>query len=462
MFSSTVYSKRRQLLKEKFDSGLLLFMGNTETPMNYPHNWYQFRQDGSFLYFWSIDQADLAAVIDVDSDEEIVFGDERTVDAIIWMGQQATIAEKAAAAGVRKTKPFGELAATLRNAQKQNRTIHFLPQYRADNRAWLAHCLGTSYEKLNDGVSEQLVLAVASQRMFKSDEELAEIEKALDVAYEMHTAVMQEMAPGKKEYQLKGLVEGIVASHNAKIAFPVILSKNGQILHNTTHLNTLQNGDLVVHDSGAVVASGYCSDISRTLPVSGKFDSRQRDIYSIVLNAQQRAFEASKPGVRFQSVHLLACREIVSGLQDLGLVNGSLDDAMETGVFGFFMQCGLGHQMGLDVHDLEGLGENLIGYDATTKRSNVFGLSALRFGRELKTGHVMTVEPGIYFIPDLFDLWKKEQRLNDFINYDAVEKWLDFGGVRIEDNVVITEDGNRILGKHIPRSIDEVEATMAG
>ena len=297
--------------------------------------------------------------------------------------------------------------------------------------------------------------------MFKCDEELTEIEKALGVAYEIHTGGMPAMQAGKREYELKGLVEGIVSSCNSKIAFPVILSKNGQILHNTTHFNTLQNGDLVVHDSGAVVESGYCSDITRTLPVSGKFDARQRDIYNLVLAAQQNAFDATKPGVKNREVHLLACKTIVAGLKDLGLVNGSVDDAMEAGVFGFFMQCGLGHQMGLDVHDLEGLGEDLVGYDANTCRSTMFGLKSLRFGRELQPGHVMTVEPGIYFIPELFELWKKDQRLADFINYDAVEKWLDFGGVRIEDDVVITENGNRILGKHIPHSIEEVEAEMA-
>ncbi|KAA3618792.1 MAG: aminopeptidase P family protein [Calditrichaeota bacterium] len=461
MFSTKIYKERRQALKSKVGSGLLLFIGNSEASMNYPHNWYQFRQDGSFLYYWGIDQPDLAAVIDLDSGTETIFGDELTVEAIIWMGQQATIADKAAAVGVQSTRPFSELNTVLQSAKKSNRAIHFLPQYRADKRAWLANILGQTYETLNEGVSEEFVLAVASQRMFKSDEELAEIEKALEISYEMHTGVMREMAPGKKEFQLKGMVEGIVAAQNAKIAFPVILSKNGQILHNTTHFNTLQDGDIVVHDSGAVVESGYCSDITRTVPVSGKYSPRQRDIYSLVLEAQQKSIAASKPGVKFQDVHLLACREIVSGLKDLGLVKGSVDAAMEAGVFGFFMQCGLGHQMGLDVHDLEGLGEELIGYDAVTKRSGMFGLKSLRFGRELKTGHVMTVEPGIYFIPALFDLWKKEKMLTDFINYDAVEKWLDFGGVRIEDNIVITETGNRVLGKHIPRSIDEVESIMA-
>ncbi|MCA9732165.1 MAG: aminopeptidase P family protein [Deferribacteres bacterium] len=461
MFSSKIYIDRRNALKKQFNSGLLLFMGNAEAPMNYPHNWYQFRQDGSFLYYWGIEQPDLAAVIDLDSGEEIIFGDELTVVDIVWMGQQATIAEKATKAGVSLTKPFNALTALLKNAVSRNRKIHYLPQYRADKAIYLADCLGVNVKTIDEGASTELILAVAAQRIVKSEEEIVEIEKALNVSYDMHVAVMREMIPGKKEYELKGMVEGIVASSNAKIAFPIILSKNGQILHNTTHFNTLKAGQIVVHDSGAVVESGYCSDITRTVPVSGKFDSRQKDIYTIVLNSQQKAFEMSRPGIFQKDVHLAACKEIVSGLKDLGLVNGSVDDAMEAGVFGFFMQCGLGHLMGLDVHDLEGLGESYVGYDKTVQRSTMFGLSSLRFGRQLQPGYVITVEPGIYFIPALFEMWKGEKTMADFINYNAVEKWLDFGGVRIEDDVVITEKGNKILGKHIPRSIDEVESIMA-
>ncbi|KAA3658830.1 MAG: Xaa-Pro dipeptidase, partial [Calditrichaeota bacterium] len=379
----------------------------------------------------------------------------------VWMGQKETIKAKAAKACVSITKPFNALTALLKNAASSGRNVHYLPQYRADKAIYLSDCLGVNVHALDDGTSKELILAVAAQRIVKSDEEIAEIEKALDVSYDMHVAVMREMMPGKKEYELKGMVEGIVSSGNAKIAFPIILSKNGQILHNTTHYNTLKAGQIVVHDSGAVVESGYCSDITRTVPVSGKFDSRQRDIYTIVLQSQQKAFEMSKPGVFQKDIHIAACKEIVSGLKDLGLVRGSVDDAMEAGVFGFFMQCGLGHLMGLDVHDLEGLGEGYVGYDDTVQRSTMFGLSSLRFGRQLQPGYVITVEPGIYFIPALFEMWKGEKTMAEFINYDAVEKWLDFGGVRIEDDIVITEKGYKILGNHIPRSINEVESEMA-
>ncbi|MHC4331182.1 MAG: aminopeptidase P N-terminal domain-containing protein [Planctomycetota bacterium] len=425
MFAPNVYIERRKRLRTDVESGVILFLGNEESPMNYPDNQYPFRQD------------------------ECIFGDDLTVDDIVWTGPQPSLKEKCQEVGISQTAAHDQLPVTLIKAAEQGRKIHFLPQYRADNVLKI--------EQLLD-VSEQLVRAVIAQRSIKTEDEITQIEKALDIAYEMQTTAMKMSKPGIYERQVAGAMEAIALSHGGRLSFPTIFSVHGETLHNHFHGNLMKDGDIAVNDSGAESTSHYASDITRTIPVSGKFSQRQKDIYAIVLDAQNKAIDAIKPCVEFRNIHRLASEILVSGLKGLGLVKGDVSEAVQAGVHTLFFQCGLGHMMGLDVHDMEGLGEDYVGYTDTIKRNPEFGWRSLRLAKALKPGFVITVEPGLYFIPELIDRWKAEQKNAQYINYDAVEKYGDFGGIRIEDDVLITQQGCRILGKPIPRTIEEVEA----
>ncbi len=444
-------------MRSDVGSGLILLMGNDESPMNYPDNPYHFRQDSSFLYFFGLDCPGLAGVIDIDEQTECVFGDDITVNEIIWMGPQPPLKKKCVEIGVAGSAPSDKLGAILRIALEKGRTIHILPQYRGDTVLKIAGLLGIQPAKIGDFVSEQLIKAIVAQRSIKSDEEIREIEFALDIAYEMQTSAMKMAKPGVYERELAGAMEGIALSRGGHLSFPMIFSVHGETLHNHYHGNLMKAGNIAVNDSGAETAMGYASDITRTIPISGKFTQRQREIYEIVFDAQKQSIEAVAPGVEFRSVHRLAGRILVSGLKDLGLVKGDIDEAVDAGVHTLFFQCGLGHMMGLDVHDMEGLGEDYVGYTDTIKRNPAFGWRSLRLGKALEPGYVITVEPGIYFIPELIDRWKAENKCASFINYDAVEKYKDFGGIRIEDDILVTESGHRELGKPIPRTIEEVE-----
>lgn len=457
MFATETYIERRRCLRTDVKSGLILLPGNDESPMNYPDNPYHFRQDSSFLYFFGLDCPGLAGVIDIDEQTECVFGDDITVNEIIWMGPQPPLKKKCVEIGVAGSAPSDKLGAILRIALEKGRTIHILPQYRGDTVLKIAGLLGIQPAKIGDFVSEQLIKAIVAQRSIKSDEEIREIEFALDIAYEMQTSAMKMAKPGVYERELAGAMEGIALSRGGHLSFPTIFSVHGETLHNHYHGNLMKAGNIAVNDSGAETALGYASDITRTIPISGKFSQRQKEIYSIVFDAQKQAIEAVAPGVEFRSVHRLAGRILVSGLKDLGLVKGDIDEATDAGVHTLFFQCGLGHMMGLDVHDMEGLGEDYVGYTDTIKRNPAFGWRSLRLGKALEAGYVITVEPGIYFIPELIDRWKAENKCASFINYDAVEKYKDFGGVRIEDDILVTESGHRELGKPIPRTIEEVE-----
>jgi Xaa-Pro aminopeptidase len=457
MFDQSTYVTRRARLARSLGSGLALFLGNPESPMNYAANTFHFRQDSSFLYYWGLDDPDLAALIDVDERTEAVFGDDYTVDDIVWRGPQPTIAERAARAGVTCSAPRTTLVGRLAQAIRQGRRVHFLPQYIADNRIAVEHLMGIRADAVNDHASVEFVKAVVAQRAIKSAEEIGEIEAALDTCYEMHTLAMKLARPGVYEREVAGAIEGVVASRGVHLAFPVIFSIHGETLHNHAHGNRMEAGQMAVNDSGAESARHYAADITRTIPIGGKFTGPQRDLYLSVLNAQRRAIAAVGPGVNFKDVHLLAGRSLLSDLKDIGCVKGNLDDAVAAGVQGLFFQCGLGHMMGLDVHDMEGLGEQYVGYDGTVQRSTQFGLKSLRMARALQPGFVMTVEPGIYFIPQLIDRWKAEGRFAEFVNYDTVEKFRAFGGIRIEDDVLVTEAGCRVLGRPIPVEIDEIE-----
>jgi Xaa-Pro aminopeptidase len=458
MFDSSTYGARRTKLQQQFRHGLLLFIGNHDSPMNYAANTYHFRQDASFLYYWGIDDPDLAAVIDVDAGTHTVYGNDFTIDDIVWRGPQPTVAARAERAGVRRTGTLDDLAKAVNDAVRQGRRIHYLPQYRADNVTLVKQLIGLSPEAVNAHASISLIKAVVAQRAYKSAEELAEIESALDVSYEMHTLAMKIARPGMYEREVAGAMAGLVESHGRLLAFPIIFSVHGETLHNHYHGNRMEAGQMAVNDCGADSPLHYASDITRTIPIGGRFVGPQRDLYQAVLNAHKKALAAAKPGVKWMDVHLLACRSLAEDLKAIGCMKGDLDAAVREGAHAMFFQCGLGHMMGFDVHDMEGLGEQHVGYDATVTRSTQFGLKSLRMGRALEPGMVMTVEPGIYMIPTLMDKWKAEGKFTDFLNYDVINTFRSFGGIRVEDDIVITATGHRILGRRVPIEMDEVEA----
>jgi len=442
-------------------TGIALFPGNVEAAFNYPANTYHFRQDSHFLYFFGIDLPGFAAVIDFDNDQEYIFGNDFDIDDIIWMGPQPKVAELAEKVGITNTSPMNELQNLIGKALKDSRHIHFLPPYRGETDIQMAQLLNTSVFDIRKKASVQLIKAVVKLKEIKDEYEIAEIEKAVDIAYEMHTTAMKMAKPGVIEQKIAGTIEGISLALGGPASFPIILSMNVQTLHNHYHGNVLEEGRMMVTDAGAETQLHYASDITRTVPVGGKFSKRQADIYQVVLDANMNSIEAIKPGIKYRDVHFLAAKTIVEGLKNIGLMKGDTEAAVEAGAHTLFLPHGLGHMMGMDVHDMEGLGENYVGYDDQTIRSKEFGTAYLRLGKELKPGFVLTVEPGIYFIPELIDQFKAEGKFTDFINYEIVETYKDFGGVRIEDDVLVTESGYRVLGKPIPKTIEEVERTMA-
>lgn len=461
MFDQQTYIERRRDLKYKFDSGLLLFLGNNDSPANYLGNTYAFRQDSTFLYYFGLNRSGLAALIDVDSNTTTLFGTEFTLDDKVWMGPQPTLKQIAEKSGIDKYENFDKLFDVLSEFIKTQRKIHFLPQYRSENIFLASNLLGLNTQRVNDYTSSYLIKAVISQRSIKSKEEIGEIDKAVDIAFRMHTAAMKMIKPGLSEKKIAGMIEGIALSLGAGLSFRPIVSINGQILHNHFHGNDILEGSLVVNDSGAETNMHYASDITRTIPANGKFTQKQKEIYEIVLNAETSAISAVKPGVMNKDLHLLAAKTLVEGLSNLGLMHGSVDEAVQQGAHALFFPHGLGHMMGLDVHDLEGLGEDFVGYNDEVSRSDQFGLAYLRLAKSLSTGNVFTIEPGIYFIPVLIDQWKGDNKFPEFINYDRVDDYRDFGGIRIEDDILVTEDGYRILGKPIPKTVDEVEAIVS-
>jgi len=461
MFEANVYRRRRHILQQKIRSGLIVFLGNDEVPMNYTANAYHFRQDSSFLYFFGLDMPGLAAVLDVDERKATLFGDDISLEDIIWMGHLPNLKDRARLSGMAATAPAAKLEAVIRRARAKGRTVHFLPPYRPEISAKLSRLLGIAPRNLKARASSELIRAVVSQRLVKSAPEVREIEKALAVTHRMYLAAMKTVKPGVLEQEVVGRMDGLALAGGAGTAFPTILTINGQILHNHDHSHIMRKGRLLVVDSGAESNRHYASDITRTLPVSGKFTTRQREIYEIVLAAQESAIAAMKPGLPFRDVHLKVARLMSAGLKEVGLMKGDTEEAVAAGAHALFFPHGLGHPLGLDVHDMENLGESFIGYDEKTKRSDQFGLAYLRFARELRPGYVMTVEPGIYFIPALVAKWKKEKKHTSFINYLKVQTYLNFGGIRIEDNVLITSGGRRVLGQPIPKRVKDVERLMA-
>jgi len=428
--------------------------------MNYPANPYHFRQDSSYLYFFGLDFPSLAGVIDVDENQDIIFGNDVDIEDIIWMGFQSSMKERAEKVGVKETFSLDKLEETIQKATRQGKKVHFLPPYRPETELKLSRLLGISPDEVKKNASVELIKAVVAQRSVKIKEEVEEIEKAHAVTYEMHTTAMKMAKPGIYERDIAGRIEGIALSLGSSISFPIILTINGQILHNHYHGNMLEEGRLLVNDSGAESLLHYAADITRTIPVSGKFSQKQREIYEIVLSSQEAAIQSIRPDIKNRDIHLKTAKVIAEGLKGLEIMKGDTDEALQEGAHALFFPHGLGHQMGLDVHDMEDLGEDYVGYDEKTKRSDQFGIAYLRLAKELQPGYVVTVEPGIYFIPALIDKWKGEKKFTQFINYDKVEEYKDFGGVRIEDNVLVTEDGHRVIGKTIPKIPEDIEKIM--
>lgn len=456
MFSAHTYQSRRTELQKQVSEGILLFLGNIENPINFEHNVYPFRQDSTFLYYFGIQAPRIAAIIDIDQNKTIIFGDELSIDAIVWMGQQESLYEKSLKSGVQETLPFQQLSSYVQQAQKGNRTVHYLAPYQAINKLLLSELLHISIASITP--SAPFIQAVVAQRSIKEVQEINEIEKALHVSAEMHLLAMRMAKPGMQELHVANAVQHYAYDQNCRFAYPPIVTVHGEILHNAYQQHYLKQGDLLLNDSGAETAMGYAGDLTRTFPVSLSFSARQRDLYNIVLKAFEEARDSMKPGVRFKDIHLLAARHLVEGLIGVGLMKGNPEEAVQAHAHTLFFQCGLGHMMGLDVHDMEDLGEQYVGYtEDEPKDTHTFGLKSLRLGRKLETGFVLTVEPGIYIIPELIDIWKKENKLSQFINYDLLETYRDFGGIRIEDNFLITADGFRLLGPELIKSAKDIE-----
>ena len=437
-------------------------MGNDDAPINFKDNTYPFRQDSTFLYYFGIAAPQLAALIDIDEDRTIIFGDEMTIDDIIWMGRLETIREKAANAGVSHTLATNALPRMLLEAMQEGRPVHFLPPYRPANFMRLSQLTGIPIERLAESASVTLIKAVVAQRSVKSAEEVTEIERAVDTSVDMHLAAMRLAKPGMTERQVAGVVQHVAQQAGGTLAYPTILTVRGEVLHNHYHGNVLQEGDLVLNDSGAETALGYASDLTRTFPAGKTFTTLQKEAYEVVLNALEGATAALKPGVRYLDIHFHACRMLVEGLKQMGLMQGNPEEAVAADAHTLFFQCGTGHLMGLDVHDMEDLGEQYVGYtDTIRKDTTTFGLKSLRLGKELEAGNVLTVEPGLYFIPELIDRWKAENKLAQFINYEKVESFKGFGGIRVEDDMLITATGHRILGKPLAKTVAEIEQLRA-
>jgi Xaa-Pro aminopeptidase len=457
MFSAETYIQRRQQLIQNITTkGILLFLTNKENPINFEHNCYPFRQDSTFLYYFGIKAAGICGAIDLDANETIIFGDEASIDDIVWTGRLESLHEKATKSGVHKILPSKEIHTYFQKAIAQNRTIHYLPPYQAYNKILLSELTQQPINNLQPSVS--FIKAVVQQRAIKEEQEIQEIEKALTTTVEMHKLVMRITQAGMKEYEIINAMRHYAEDQGCTFAYPPIVTKHGEILHNLHSHHVVSLGDMILNDSGCETEKGYAADLTRTYPVAGTFSNAQRDIYNIVHQAINSASSILSPQIKFRDVHLHSVTTLMEGLKDLGIVKGNIEDAVQANAFTLFFQCGTGHMMGLDVHDMEDLGEQYVGYTTEEpKDTKTFGWKSLRLAKKLEVGNVLTVEPGIYFIPTLIDMWAAERKLSEFINYDKLEAYKNFGGIRIEDNYLITADGYRVLGPPLIKSIEEIE-----
>ena len=454
MFAKETYVQRRAQLKKNGGSGVLLFLGNEEQGLNYEDNAFLYRQDSTFLYYFGISTPSLAAIIDIDNDREIIFGDELSIDYIVWMGVQPTLRDKSESVGITDVRPAAKLADYLHEAIQKGQTIHYLPPYRAEHRIKLNEWLGLPIARQEGSVP--FIRGVVAQRNYKTAEEIEEIERACNVTADMHIAAIKAVRPGLYEYEVSAEIERVAHANGCTLSFPTIATINGQTLHNHVHHNLVKEGDLFLIDAGAELPSGYCGDMSSTVPAT-KFTTRQREVYEIQNAMHLESVKALRPGIPYMEVYDLSARVLVEGMKSLGLMKGNAEDAVREGAHALFYPHGLGHMMGLDVHDMENFGEVWVGYNGQPK-STQFGRKSQRLAIPLEPGFVFTVEPGIYFIPELIDLWKGEKKFADFINYDKVEEYRHFGGIRNEEDYLVTADGARRLGKKIPLTPEEVEA----
>ena len=460
MFSKETYIRRRAELKRLVGNGVVVLFGNNESPYNYPANGYTpMRQDSTFLYYFGQHRDGLVGIIDIDNDEEWLLGDDIDVDDIVWMGFTPSVADLAAEVGVTKTAPISHLSSLISHLSK---TVHFLPPYRHDTKIMIMDLLGLHPSQQKEAASVELIKAVVKMRATKSAEEIAYIDAACDVGYVMHTTAQMLIKPGVTERFVAGQVDGIARSLAQGNSFGTIFSQHGEIMHGSPSDALLQDGRLVLCDAGCEL-NDYCSDHTRTMPVNGKYTQRQLEIYSIVEECHDYVLNVARPGVKYQDVHFGVCRLMTERLKELGLMKGDTEEAVRAGAHAMFLPHGLGHMMGMDVHDMEGLGQIYVGFDDETRPNlEQFGTNCLRMGRTLHPGFVMTDEPGIYFIPHLIDLWRKEGHCREFLNFDLLEQYKDFGGIRIEDDLLITDDGCRFMGtKRIPYHPKEVEEFMA-
>lgn len=464
MFSKQTYINRRNELKRRVNHGIILLFGNNEAPCNYPNNaYYPFRQDSSFLYYFGQNRDGLVGVIDVDANCETLIGNDIDIEDIVWYGSVDSVADMAAQVGVANSAPMSRLKAICEQAVEQQRKIHFLPPYRHDTMIQIHDLLGIHPSQQRTLASLDLIHAVVDMRSVKSAEEIAEMERACAIGYKMHTTAMRLIKPGVTEKYIGGQVDGIANSYGAKVSFATIFSQHGEIMHGNPSLAPLEAGRLALCDAGAETMSNYCSDHTRTMPVSGHYTQRQLDIYRIVEECHDHVLTVAKPGVKYMDVHFAVCRLMTERLKELGLMRGDTDEAVAAGAHAMFLPHGLGHMLGLDVHDMEGLGQIHVGFDEETRPNlEQFGTNALRMGRRLQEGFVVTDEPGIYFIPALIDDWRKRGHCREFLNFDLLETYKDFGGIRIEDDLLITADGCRFLGEQrIPYHPHDVEEFMA-
>ena len=461
MFPKDIYIERRAILKKAIKEGIILILGNRDCPMNYKANTYPFRQDSNFLYYFGIDEPDLAGIIDIDENTETVYGSDPDLEDIIWMGYQESLKEKCLRAGITSSKSWNDLASDIDKTLSRKRRIHYLPPYREDRKIQLSLLLGSKYNEIDANASSELIKEVVEQRSCKNAIEVAEMERTMnEVTRSFYLEAMKQINPGRYEFEIVGLIEGFTLQKKCTMAYPVICSVNGQILHNHYYRNQMHSGDLLLIDAGAESPLHYANDLTRTFPVSGEFTSQQRDIYNLVLHAEEESIKAIKPGVRYLDIHFNASRIICQGLKDLGFMKGNVEDAVQAGAHTLFFPHGLGHMIGLDVHDMEDLGEDFVGYDEEVNRVDQFGTGYLRLGKKLKEGFALTVEPGIYFIPALIDKWMSEKHHPDFIHYDKVLEYLGFGGIRIEDNVIVGAEGHQVIGDSVPKTIMEIENIM--
>ena len=464
MFDTATYIRRRNELKKLVKEGIILLFGNNESPANFPNNgYYPFRQDSSFLYYFGLQRDGLVGVIDIDNDRDILIGNDIDIEDIVWYGSVESMDEMRQRCGAHETMPMKALKTICNEALGKHRKIHFLPPYRHDIKILIFDLLGIHPSQQKDAAGMDLIKAVVKMRSTKEEQEIEELERAAVIGYKMHTTAMRLTKPGVTEKFVSGQVDGIAHSYGSMVSFPTIYTQHGEILHGAPSMNILEEGRLVLCDAGAETINNYCSDNTRTIPVNGKFTQQQLEIYSIVEACHDHALKIAKPGMKYADVHFAVCRLMFDRLKELGLAKGDTEEAVKAGAHAIFLPHGLGHMMGMDVHDMENLDQINVGFDEEIRPNlEQFGTNCLRMGRRLEAGFVVTDEPGIYFIPALIDAWKAKGHCKNFLNFDKLEAYKDFGGIRIEDDLLITKDGCRFIGKdRIPYHPKDIEAFMA-